>query len=252
VKGRYCSICKQYWSKSVTNIRNHIESKHFPIFLYTCVICGKTVNTTVALDRHKVRCRKESMGINPNNGLPKMLSHDSSNDGSHFDPANFLRGDFSGDRSDRPPIDPSSFLKVEASDDDGPLDPQSFLKLDYQGDRSPNPASFSKERTPVSPANIPHKSYERPSFNPADIPNERSHFTPTGIPNERQTFNPAGLQNERQPFNPAGIHNERLPFNPADFLSGDRTSFGSAGFHPGPGSETSAPNDENGSEQKDC
>jgi len=53
----YCGICGQYSNKSVTNVRNHIESKHFPIFQYSCNNCGRTVNTKTALERHLQKCK---------------------------------------------------------------------------------------------------------------------------------------------------------------------------------------------------
>ena len=56
--GPHCGICRQFYNRSVTNVRNHIESKHFPnSFLYTCPNCSINVNTKVALDRHATRCK---------------------------------------------------------------------------------------------------------------------------------------------------------------------------------------------------
>merc|ERR1719318_408924 len=56
--GPHCGICRQFYNRSVTNVRNHIESKHFPnSFLYSCPNCSINVNTKVALDRHATRCK---------------------------------------------------------------------------------------------------------------------------------------------------------------------------------------------------
>merc|ERR1719186_2225058 len=56
--GPHCGICQQFYNRSVTNVRNHIESKHFPnSFMYTCRKCSINVSTKVALDRHITRCK---------------------------------------------------------------------------------------------------------------------------------------------------------------------------------------------------
>jgi len=58
--GPHCGICLQFYNRSVTNVRNHIESKHFPnSFSYTCRKCCINVSTKVALDRHMTRCKVE-------------------------------------------------------------------------------------------------------------------------------------------------------------------------------------------------
>jgi len=54
---RECGICYQYSNKSSTNVRNHIESKHFPgLASYHCEYCDKTCNTKQSLDTHRQRC----------------------------------------------------------------------------------------------------------------------------------------------------------------------------------------------------
>jgi len=49
-----CSICHVFSHRGRTNVRNHIESRHFlGCFSYTCTTCGKTLNTRRALEVHK-------------------------------------------------------------------------------------------------------------------------------------------------------------------------------------------------------
>ena len=49
-----CGICGKVSHKSRSNIRNHIESRHFPgRFQYACEHCPKMVNTKTALFVHK-------------------------------------------------------------------------------------------------------------------------------------------------------------------------------------------------------
>jgi len=51
-----CGICFQYSNKSSTNVRNHIESKHFPgMFSYKCDWCDKIYNSKQAVDKHRIR-----------------------------------------------------------------------------------------------------------------------------------------------------------------------------------------------------
>ena len=57
-KVRYCSICNNYSHKAVTNVRDHIESKHFNNhFIYDCDKCGKQFPTKMGLFKHKPRCK---------------------------------------------------------------------------------------------------------------------------------------------------------------------------------------------------
>jgi len=54
---RECGICYQYSNKSSTNVRNHIESKHFPgMMSYQCEYCKKICKTKQSLDTHRQRC----------------------------------------------------------------------------------------------------------------------------------------------------------------------------------------------------
>ena len=56
-KGPECGLCFQYSNSSVTNVRNHIESKHFPgMMSYTCQMCGKIFSTKQSMDKHRIRC----------------------------------------------------------------------------------------------------------------------------------------------------------------------------------------------------
>ena len=58
-RGPFCGVCHQFSNKSVTNVRNHVESKHFPnMFDYQCNQCEMTVGTRKALDSHRQRNHK--------------------------------------------------------------------------------------------------------------------------------------------------------------------------------------------------
>jgi len=52
--GPYCGICQQFDNKSVTNVRNHVESKH-----YQCNQCDMSFGTNKALDIHRQRTHKK-------------------------------------------------------------------------------------------------------------------------------------------------------------------------------------------------
>jgi len=57
-KVRYCSICNNYSHKALTNVRDHIESKHYNNhFIYNCEKCAKPFPTKMALFKHKPRCK---------------------------------------------------------------------------------------------------------------------------------------------------------------------------------------------------
>jgi len=57
--GPVCGICYQFSNRSVTNVKNHIESKHFPnLFTYTCKHCEMTFGTNTALEIHTRRTHK--------------------------------------------------------------------------------------------------------------------------------------------------------------------------------------------------
>ena len=62
---RDCGICYQYSNKSSTNVRNHIESKHFPgMMSYQCEYCQKTCKTKQSLDTHRQRCNHNETNKN--------------------------------------------------------------------------------------------------------------------------------------------------------------------------------------------
>ena len=62
-KGYYCSFCEQFRRRAVGDVRNHVESKHFPnTFSYPCSDCGDVMGTRKALERHRQRIHSD----NPN------------------------------------------------------------------------------------------------------------------------------------------------------------------------------------------
>jgi len=49
-----CSLCSNFSHRSRANVRNHIESKHFPnTFVYTCPVCAKDCPSHQSLLKHK-------------------------------------------------------------------------------------------------------------------------------------------------------------------------------------------------------
>jgi len=53
-----CGICLQFSNQAVVNVRNHIESKHYPnTFVYNCPKCHSIKNTRKALDIHVKKCQ---------------------------------------------------------------------------------------------------------------------------------------------------------------------------------------------------
>ena len=57
--GYRCVICFGFRKRSRSDVRNHIESKHFPnTFSYTC-FCEAKFGTNTALTRHKQRFHRE-------------------------------------------------------------------------------------------------------------------------------------------------------------------------------------------------
>ena len=54
-----CGFCNNFFNHSRTNVRNHLESKHFAgYFSYSCDICSKVLNTNNALIGHKKKFHK--------------------------------------------------------------------------------------------------------------------------------------------------------------------------------------------------
>ena len=58
--GYTCDICAAFGHASKSNVRNHVESKHFPnTFVYNCNQCQKQCNSRQALHQHKSKiCNK--------------------------------------------------------------------------------------------------------------------------------------------------------------------------------------------------
>ena len=55
-----CSICMRFRHQARANVKNHVESKHFPnSFTYTCDLCGNITHTKQAHQNH--RSKKCSM-----------------------------------------------------------------------------------------------------------------------------------------------------------------------------------------------
>jgi len=54
-KRRYvCTICNNFYHQGKSNVRNHVECKHFPdSFLYNCELCGNGLPSKAALQKHK-------------------------------------------------------------------------------------------------------------------------------------------------------------------------------------------------------
>lgn len=49
-----CTQCNRFTHRSRSNVRNHLESKHFPgRYQYSCDVCGAVVNTRRALEVHR-------------------------------------------------------------------------------------------------------------------------------------------------------------------------------------------------------
>ena len=55
---KVCSLCGVFRNKTITNVRCHIEEKHYPgLFSYTCERCQKLCRTKNAFIQHKKICR---------------------------------------------------------------------------------------------------------------------------------------------------------------------------------------------------
>ena len=55
---KVCSLCGVFRNKTITNVRCHIEAKHYPgLFSYTCEGCRKLCRTKNAFVQHKKICR---------------------------------------------------------------------------------------------------------------------------------------------------------------------------------------------------
>ena len=52
--GCFCTICHTFSHRSSTNVKNHVESKHFPnSFTYTCPMCQMSFGSKKSLENHK-------------------------------------------------------------------------------------------------------------------------------------------------------------------------------------------------------
>merc|ERR1712059_35807 len=64
---KVCSLCGIFKNKTVTNVRCHIESKHFPgTFTYSCEICAKVCNSKTSYRDHMQTCRKQQLYVSEN------------------------------------------------------------------------------------------------------------------------------------------------------------------------------------------
>ena len=68
--GHSCSLCLQFTHVAKSNVRNHVESRHFPnSFVYNCDHCGHNLGTKKALQRHKARCKSGQVSVQQQNFL---------------------------------------------------------------------------------------------------------------------------------------------------------------------------------------
>ena len=53
-----CAVCYAFSHSAKSNVRNHIESKHFPnTFTYNCPICAKILASKKSLQNHASKCK---------------------------------------------------------------------------------------------------------------------------------------------------------------------------------------------------
>jgi hypothetical protein len=56
-----CTLCYQFVHRSRQNVRNHVESRHYPTtFQYSCPSCDKVCNTLRALEVHKSSVHRQT------------------------------------------------------------------------------------------------------------------------------------------------------------------------------------------------
>jgi len=54
----HCTFCDKYKNRSITNVRYHVEAKHFPgTFFYPCSRCDKTFNSKTSYMGHNRSCK---------------------------------------------------------------------------------------------------------------------------------------------------------------------------------------------------
>ena len=59
-KDYVCNLC-DFKHKSKSNVRNHVECKHFPnTYTYNCQLCDQTCNSLKALQNHNQKHKRES------------------------------------------------------------------------------------------------------------------------------------------------------------------------------------------------
>ena len=59
-----CSLCYQFAHRSRQNVRNHVESRHYPnAFQYSCPSCDKVCYTMRAMEVHKSNVHRSSVWI---------------------------------------------------------------------------------------------------------------------------------------------------------------------------------------------
>ena len=58
----YCVMCNNFSHLSKSNVRNHVESIHFPdTFSYSCSLCASTFKTRQELYRHRSQNHRNVM-----------------------------------------------------------------------------------------------------------------------------------------------------------------------------------------------
>merc|ERR1719244_1515488 len=64
---KVCTLCGKFRNKTITNVRCHVESKHFPgTFQYNCEICSKICTSKTSLRDHMLACKKQHMQYDQN------------------------------------------------------------------------------------------------------------------------------------------------------------------------------------------
>ena len=54
-----CTLCSKFSHTARSNVRNHVESVHFPnTFSYPCALCDKSFPTKQSVQTHKSRTHK--------------------------------------------------------------------------------------------------------------------------------------------------------------------------------------------------
>ena len=62
----YCALCHRYSHVKRSNVRDHVESKHFQgSFLYHCDLCPETFSTKVSVQKHRHRKHVMPFAVQP-------------------------------------------------------------------------------------------------------------------------------------------------------------------------------------------